>query len=287
MSKQSLDGQQITSERVEPCYFAMIPKMAIIDLGPYELALYCNYKQTASDSEGGQCYKANKTLATETGMSVSKLKKARESLMAKGYITVTENRDPETGIINQPPIVKVVDIWAVNRKRFAQGGGSVVTGGGREKTTPLGFLRPGVGVRKHQRITLKEKPTQEKPEEEDSSAAVAKVSQVYEQNIGTLTPMIADSIKDWCQDMPSDWIVEAVQIAVEQNKRSWAYITKILGRWHREGKDNGRGKAKPKPAPTPPPSSSVATMEPLTPEEAEKRKQDIAVLKKSLEGHIG
>lgn len=63
---------------------------------------------------------------------------------------------------------------------------------------------------------------------------------LYEQNIGLLQPLIAEQLKDAEQTYPGEWIEEAFQIAVEQNKRSWAYVRAILERWAAEGKDDGK-----------------------------------------------
>jgi DnaD/phage-associated family protein len=65
---------------------------------------------------------------------------------------------------------------------------------------------------------------------------------LYEQNIGLLQPLIAEQLKDAEQTYPAEWIEEAFRIAVEQNKRSWAYVRTILERWATEGKDDDKGK---------------------------------------------
>jgi DnaD/phage-associated family protein len=65
---------------------------------------------------------------------------------------------------------------------------------------------------------------------------------LYEQNIGLLQPLIAEQLKDAEQTYPAEWIEEAFQIAVEQNKRKWAYVRAILERWATEGKDDGKSK---------------------------------------------
>lgn len=59
---------------------------------------------------------------------------------------------------------------------------------------------------------------------------------LYEANIGALTPMIGDALKDAEKDFPSTWIEEAIREAAELNKRSWRYIASILKRWEREGR---------------------------------------------------
>lgn len=62
------------------------------------------------------------------------------------------------------------------------------------------------------------------------------IYKLYEENIGPLTPMIADDLKDTEAEFPAAWIEDAMRIAVTSNKRSLRYIRAILERWQREGK---------------------------------------------------
>jgi len=62
---------------------------------------------------------------------------------------------------------------------------------------------------------------------------------LYEQNIGMITPMIAEELKEADKIYPPQWIEEAFKEAVTLNKRSWRYIARILERWASEGKDSG------------------------------------------------
>jgi len=59
---------------------------------------------------------------------------------------------------------------------------------------------------------------------------------LYEQNIGALTPMIADSLRDLSNEVSEDWITDAIQLAVEHNKRNMKYIEAIITRWKQEGR---------------------------------------------------
>ncbi len=61
---------------------------------------------------------------------------------------------------------------------------------------------------------------------------------LYEQNIGPLTPLISDELREAEQEFAAAWIAEAIQIAVERNVRNWRYILGILKRWQTEGKDD-------------------------------------------------
>ena len=61
------------------------------------------------------------------------------------------------------------------------------------------------------------------------------IFKLYEENIGPLTPLIADALKDSEKTYPSDWVAEALGIAVKNNKRNWKYVETILRRWKEEG----------------------------------------------------
>jgi len=67
---------------------------------------------------------------------------------------------------------------------------------------------------------------------------------VYEQNIGALTPLMADKLLEAEKEFPDFWLREAIRLAVENNARSWSYVDAILKRWKREGKDSQYGKGK-------------------------------------------
>ena len=60
---------------------------------------------------------------------------------------------------------------------------------------------------------------------------------LYEQNIGVVTPMLVDKLRQAERDYPEDWIFDAFSLAVERNKRNWAYISRILRNWAEYGKD--------------------------------------------------
>jgi DnaD/phage-associated family protein len=65
---------------------------------------------------------------------------------------------------------------------------------------------------------------------------VPNIFKLYEENIGPLTPLIADTIKDAEQIYSSEWIADAIERSAVLNKRSWKYIEAILRRWKEEGR---------------------------------------------------
>ena len=80
-----------------------------------------------------------------------------------------------------------------------------------------------------------------RPTKEGIAEAVSPpdIYRLYEQNIGMLTPIIAEELQEAEKLYPPDWIGSAVREAVAQNKRSWKYVARILERWAVEGNDNG------------------------------------------------
>lgn len=66
------------------------------------------------------------------------------------------------------------------------------------------------------------------------------VFKLYEENIGPLTPLLADMLKEAEQLYPGAWFEEAFEIAVSRNVRNWKYIEAILTRWKENGKDERR-----------------------------------------------
>jgi DNA replication protein len=71
---------------------------------------------------------------------------------------------------------------------------------------------------------------------------------LYEQNVGLLTPLIADALRAAEERYPAGWVRDAIREAAERNRRSWRYIQRILERWETEG----RGDASHRDGPCPP-----------------------------------
>jgi DnaD/phage-associated family protein len=59
---------------------------------------------------------------------------------------------------------------------------------------------------------------------------------LYEQNIGLLTPLMADTLADAEKIYPVEWIEDAVKIAVQRNARNWRFIDAILRGWKEKGR---------------------------------------------------
>jgi len=76
------------------------------------------------------------------------------------------------------------------------------------------------------------------PDDEPPTIAIDRPNafRLYEQNIGPLTPLIADQITRAIEIYPDDWIEDAMAEAVAYNRRSWRYVSRILENWAAEGR---------------------------------------------------
>ena len=92
---------------------------------------------------------------------------------------------------------------------------------------------PLTGLKAKRQTDIETKP-EVTPGEEPSD-----IFTLYEQNIGMLTPMIAEELREAEKLYPVTWIKDAIKEAVSLNKRNWRYIAAILERWSSEGKGDG------------------------------------------------
>ena len=66
------------------------------------------------------------------------------------------------------------------------------------------------------------------------------VFRLYEQNIGLLSPIIADQLVRAMERYPREWIEDAIGEAVAYNRRNWRYIQRILQNWATTGRSEDR-----------------------------------------------
>jgi len=65
------------------------------------------------------------------------------------------------------------------------------------------------------------------------------IFELYEQNVGVITPLLAEQLAEAERLYPPAWIEEAFTEAVSYNKRNWKYISRILETWAAKGRDDG------------------------------------------------
>jgi DNA replication protein len=76
-------------------------------------------------------------------------------------------------------------------------------------------------------------------------ARKSNIFKLYEENIGALTPLLSDMLREAEKNYPSAWFEEAFEIAVSRNVRNWKYVEAILARWKEKGKDERKDQQNP------------------------------------------
>jgi DNA replication protein len=74
------------------------------------------------------------------------------------------------------------------------------------------------------------------PHEADATDTRSTIYELYEQNVGLLTPLLAEELREAEQTYPAAWIEDAFREAVAQNKRNWRYVRRILESWESRGR---------------------------------------------------
>ncbi|MDT3416145.1 DnaD/phage-associated family protein [Brevibacillus aydinogluensis] len=84
-----------------------------------------------------------------------------------------------------------------------------------------------------------ETTTEKEDEEEEARANKPNPFLTYEQNIGVITPVIAEDISQWLDggffDEPHEIVTEAIKTAVRNGARKWNYANKALIDWTNRG----------------------------------------------------
>ena len=96
-------------------------------------------------------------------------------------------------------------------------------------------LQPGT------KAALPKPPLHPKTSNEEGAKPKKNLFAIYQEEIGVLTPMIADALKDAETTYQDGWLEAAIHEAAKNNKRNWKYCEAILKRWQEQGfRDDGK-----------------------------------------------
>lgn len=71
----------------------------------------------------------------------------------------------------------------------------------------------------------------------DTARARPNLFKLYEDNIGPLTPMVAELLQEDAREFPADWFEDAIREALSHNARKWSYVRAILKNWKANGRE--------------------------------------------------
>jgi DnaD/phage-associated family protein len=178
--------------------------------------------------EDGVCRASQERMADELGLTRATVNKHIEALCADGYL-----------IDKTPTLAGAPHVYADTGKAGVSISLTGKVQGVKQIDTPcINGLQVGVNEIDTKKEVKKEKESDDKDPE---------IFGMYQQNIGILTPVIAELLIEAEKKYSKDWIAEAFTIAVKNNVRKWKYVEAVLDGWERNGKDWTPGKnGKPK-----------------------------------------
>lgn len=187
-----------------------------------------------ADHEGKKVFPSVGLVAWKTGYTTRSIRRIVKTLVEKEYLVQEGKTKYGTKLyrIALENLPRLPPYLGDDKLSGAKYGGDILSGvgvtksqgqdGGGDKLTPVGVTKttPGgdIAVSPDPSLTVKEPPLNN----------IGHIFDLYEQEIGALTPLIAEQIKDWIDNYPHQWIEDAIQVAVENNVRKAAYVTGVL-----------------------------------------------------------
>lgn len=179
----------------------------------YILLAYADH----ADQNGRSIYPSVELISKKTGYEERAVQMITRNLQQMGYL-LDDGQGPHG-----------TNRWMIPLKRESQGGAKIAP-------LPVQKNAPeGIAPEENAPEGIAPELVVEEVKESTTTTTAPNIFALYEQNIGVLTPLIADALKDAETTYPPDWISGAIAEAVASNKRNWKYVLAILARWQVDG----------------------------------------------------
>ena len=106
----------------------------------------------------------------------------------------------------------------------------------RERDQKNEYYSPDNVTSQSRNVTQINRVQSQSTESEAEETATAEIYKAYQNNIGQLSGVIAQKIEADINQYSAEWVMQAIEKATIQEKRSLAYIQGILKGWKRDGK---------------------------------------------------
>jgi len=195
------------------------------------------YWSKRTSDENGWFYKTVVEWEEETGLTRSEQETARKHL--KDILDVELRGVPAT-LYYRVNKEKILDLLGI---QFAETLQTEIAEFPQSSLQDLrkfaGKLQSGVpaNINKEPEISTMNPPVIQ------AGAGGVNIFRLYEENIGALTPMISEELKDAEKTFPNAWFEDAFKEAVTNNVRKWSYVLAILKRWKEQGRGDLRKQA--------------------------------------------
>ena len=161
------------------------------------------------------------TLEIYSGLSTAGVKRARNTLTAKGLIEWHSKKG------RQSAVYKLVALYEPQSVPQSVPQSELIH---RLKTIDKDNIAATAAAAR-ERCGLDAAPSQSPPED----PGLAQAAQCYEANIGPLPRYVGERLQFWLAALGPDLVCEAIHRAAAANARSWNYAEKILRDWQSTG----------------------------------------------------
>lgn len=207
--------------------FTTVPETVIKmipQIGAEAFSLFC-YLRYRRNGKTGKAFPSYETIREDTGLNFRKIARSLRTLEA----TLLMRRTKRFG----------------NSSEYTLTCPSPNNGGSQVLTTGVGKSLQRVQTNKIDGTKIDENKIStgtaaEKSTAVESPAPKPNIFTLYENNIGLLTPIMADELRAAEQEFPAEWVADAFKEAIKANVRRWSYIRAILDRWKVEGRTGAK-----------------------------------------------
>ena len=165
-----------------------------------------------------------KKLAKAAGLSLNGARAGADAAEERGTFRRT-NADAQGEAEWELIVEDAVNEWGVS----SEGEGVHGVNGGGASSEPQSPIKESIKER------IKKDDDEGALAQSLKDVAMKELSKAYQSEIGMITPMIADELRDAIDTHPSKWIMDAIHESALQNKRGWKYVLAILTRWKAQG----------------------------------------------------
>ena len=227
---------RVKDESNDRKYFIITPRIVkAYSRNPHDLALWDTIKDIAGES--GECYLNTEQLAILSGMSTGQVSNSRRYWIKIGFLKGEIRKDH--GFSQKVWHLSIPDIWHKNIEwceKYPKIEDRLTF---RKVHRSLHRVKPSPSEGKPSPSETKKKLIKKIKEEEEEGGG-QNVFRVYEQEIGPLTPHVANELEEAETVHGANWVCKALRIASVNGKRNWAYTKAILTRWKADGYGTGK-----------------------------------------------
>lgn len=161
-------------------------------------------------------------LANSTGCDKRQIQRDLKRLEERNII----NQNIKNGSYRRLSFNKNYDLWDSTIGKTTNGNSTNGETTNGETTNPtIGKTTNGtIGKTTNQDIYIDN--SIDKEEEERNNPF-----ELFESNIGLLSPLNKDSLISWCDDLGDDLVIAAIKLAVKYNARTYKYVEDIFREW--------------------------------------------------------